>query len=138
MEEITTDEILQELDAYRKKIMLQKAEEYGLKDDRFWSFKQGSNCYESITGERLSVEDFLIALLSKHLTSIDDLLCSRRMLSKKVLLEKFGDALNYIDLLKEMILANIVSDGKRYHCNLIALDERLKREYLALIDRIVY
>jgi len=124
---------LQQLDKHRHNVLAVKQKEYALEDDRFRSFSDGAEKFLELTGRSITREDFLLALLMKHLVSIEDFVCNRKTASKEILFEKFGDALNYIELLKEMTAYK--------NCNtctfsLVSLDARLQREFLSLMERI--
>jgi len=127
-------QLLAQLDEHRKKVLEKKALEYTTNGDRIWSFKQGARFYFELTGKMMPPEDYCVALLTKHLACIDDMICGRTTnISRERIFEKFGDALNYLELLK-MMCSKIIAN----HCSfsLVALDEKLKSDYLVLMDRL--
>jgi len=88
------NEIVEEFTEERiKKLLVKKAGEYNLDDDRLSNFKNGA----SISG--WSNEQVLFGYLLKHLTSIIDMVNSGKKFTRDLWLEKTGDITNYLILL---------------------------------------
>jgi hypothetical protein len=137
---MTAEQKLQELEEHRKKVLDKKALEYTYDDDRFGNFKSGARWFAKITGMPFDTapEYMIIAYLTKHLASIDDLLKNSSKLTKEILFEKCGDALNYIDL-----FVKFMDDGKHLTGDGVELCDKIagcrhlvETYYLQLVEQI--
>lgn len=96
------DKLVDDALAGTREVLVSKAAEYASPDDRLHNFKKGAAIL------RCTPAQTCLSYLTKHLASIVDIverydergtLCSREMLD-----EKFGDAINYLLLLKACLL----------------------------------
>lgn len=94
------------LHSHCKKVLEAKGKEYAPEgDNRFIAFEKGAMIFNDIGSilSELDSNDMVIALLSKHLVSIEDIAANKLPLSKELLYEKCGDALNYMALYGGML-----------------------------------
>lgn len=87
---IVVDDTLQQI----KEVLVKKAEEYNLTDDRLDVFKKAA------LRQRISTAQALLGYMDKHIGSIYDYIIEDRLPSKALAAEKIGDAINYLILLK--------------------------------------
>lgn len=97
------NEVVQEQTESIKSTLLKKAAEYATADDRFHNFNEGA---QEVKLDRLKYAE---ALMQKHITSIRDLINGWETCKKPqtFLDEKFGDAINYLVLIKGMMLEDL-------------------------------
>jgi hypothetical protein len=80
-----------------KIILMKKAKEYAT-EDRLYNFKRAAII------NKTTYEEALLGMFMKHIVSVLDLLEGRLEPKQAIINEKFGDAINYIILLKAIIL----------------------------------
>jgi len=87
-----------------KNVLSSKNKEYASKIDRLHNFKRAGNMLQC------SPEQALIGMLSKHIISILDIVDKiekeKEYPTEKVLNEKITDSINYLILLKALIVEN--------------------------------
>lgn len=87
-----------------RQVMGSKSAEYARNDEKLWNFKRAAG----VLG--VSPEKALLGMLTKHTVSILDIiddLDKDKLPSVELLCEKIGDELNYLILLKALVLERI-------------------------------
>ena len=87
------NEIVEEQLERIRKVLIKKADEYNLEEDRLGFFKR------SAAFTQQTPEQVLYGFMLKHLQSITDYVMSGQEYSKEVWEEKVTDAMNYLCLL---------------------------------------
>ncbi len=87
------NKIVEALMEQSKKVLIKKADEYNLSDDRLDSFKRAA-CRQMITPPQA-----LLGYLDKHIGSIYDYIHDNKKMTAQLAAEKIGDAINYLYLL---------------------------------------
>lgn len=91
------DEILHKTVSSTVKTLASKAKEY-TKGDRLYNFKRAAGIQET------TPEKALLGMWSKHLVSILDLIEGTLPATEAILNEKIGDTINYLILLKALLI----------------------------------
>lgn len=97
------DEVLKDQLEQTNKILGLKGKEYSTEQDRFSNFKAAARI------EKVSPEKALLGMMVKHEVSVRDIVDSldEKLPNEAMLNEKIGDWINYLILLKGMILERV-------------------------------
>lgn len=91
------NEIVEDLTTHIKKTLTKKASEYNLTDDRLSSFKCAAEMQHNMPSQAL------LGMMTKHIVSIYDYVCTAEKFTEPMAREKIGDALDYLILLYAML-----------------------------------
>lgn len=117
---INEDVILAELHNHRTQIMRAKNDEYATVENRYYNFEKGAEILERMVGLKFSKELIAQVYLTKHLASIDNLWNAKNNeVTKKLIMEKYGDALNYLDILEDMWKFTAESNSVKFYVSQI-------------------
>ena len=100
------DKILHETVSSAVETLASKAKEYA-KGDRLYNFKRAAVILET------TPEKALAGMIAKHLVSVLDLIEGTLPATEHMLNEKIGDTINYLILLKALLIENM----ERLECN---------------------
>ena len=89
-----------------RKVLIKKADEYNLEEDRLGFFKRSAAFAQE------TPEQALYGFLLKHLQSITDMVQSGKEYSKELWQEKITDAMNYLVLLLGLLEDTGRAEGK--------------------------
>lgn len=92
------DKLFEEVVDHMRQTLVVKAKEYASNKDRLHNFRVAA----AFTGE--TPEQALWGMNVKHLVSISDMVKSGNIYSQDVWDEKIGDALNYLVLLRALVV----------------------------------
>ena len=92
------EEVLQRRINLIKKVLGKKAEEYAKDKDRLYNFKVAASMDLS-TPEKICWQFML-----KHLVCVRDLVYKKTRLTREIIDEKLGDAINYLILLEGLLV----------------------------------
>lgn len=87
------NQIVDELTSHIKTTLKRKATEYSLTDDRLSSFKCAAEIQHNLPSQAL------LGMMTKHIVSIYDYVCTGQKFTEVMAREKIGDALSYLILL---------------------------------------
>ena len=87
------NKIVEDQVGHIKQVLIRKADEYNLEEDRLGFFKRAA------TFAQTTPEKALYGFLLKHLVSLNDMIISEKGYSKELWLEKITDIENYLILL---------------------------------------
>jgi len=90
---------------YSERMLFRKGLEYSTEDDRLHNFKvaaalQGETQIQALGG-----------MMAKHIVSIYDMIGSNKTYSTEMWDEKIGDAINYLVLLKAILIEENTTEG---------------------------
>ena len=93
------EKMFEETQEHSRNVLIEKAREYANPTDRLHNFKEAANV------DCATPEMALWGMFMKHFISIKDIKdsASFQRVSKEMLNEKFGDAINYLILLKALL-----------------------------------
>ena len=92
------NEIVKQTERLVEKTLIKKQDEYNLDEDRLSFFKHNAQ----FLGK--SPEEALWAMASKHFISLTDMINSKQAFAEEIFDEKIVDAINYLILLKGLVL----------------------------------
>jgi len=99
------NQVVEEQYRQSKKTLMKKADEYAQGDDRFWNFRRAAQVLGT------TPEKALLGMFVKHMVSIMDIVeltAKGQGISPRELIdEKITDAVNYLLLLKGMLIGRI-------------------------------
>lgn len=98
MNNVQFEKIFEDQVAFCERMLLQKGHEYAIDSDRMHNFKVAA----SFQGE--TPKGALGGMLAKHIVSIFDMIRSETESPMEKWEEKIGDAMNYLFLLKALVL----------------------------------
>jgi hypothetical protein len=84
--------------AYCNRLLTTKGEEYSLEEDRLRAFKRAAEL------QGVSPKQALCGMMTKHVISIYDMCMSNKTFTEERWTEKITDAMNYLILLKAIVL----------------------------------
>lgn len=87
--------------AKMQSVLGSKAKEYATGDDRLHNFKRSATEFGGTPAQNLW------GFLKKHLTSVLDLVDGSKPVTKAMVDEKVGDAINYLVLLEAVLLEDV-------------------------------
>jgi hypothetical protein len=87
-------------------VLNKKGSEYSDEDNRLHNFKQSAAIL------RCSVPEACLALMSKHLVSVNDVVLRNQQVTQDWIDEKIGDLHNYLELLEACIVENLLIKEK--------------------------
>jgi hypothetical protein len=83
------------------KVLVRKGAEYASSEDRLYNFK------EAAKDDSTTPEKALWGMYLKHHVSVKDLKNGHHKLSRRMIDEKIGDAINYLILLEALLIEKI-------------------------------
>lgn len=98
------NEVLFDQFAKMEAVLASKADEYAVDDDRLSNFKKAA-ALQGITPAQACQ-----GMMTKHLVSVSDMVMSGKEYPMEVWEEKIGDSLNYMILLKALIVEEHTKD----------------------------
>lgn len=91
-----------------KKILLTKSHEYAT-DDRLHNFKVAAAL------QKESAKEALAGMMAKHIVSIYDMCRGEKLYSRAMWDEKITDSMNYLLLLKAIVIEDHCEDSREKH-----------------------
>ena len=92
------NEIVKQTERLVEKTLIKKQDEYNLDKDRLSFFKHNAQFLDK------TPEEALWAMASKHFISLTDMINSKQAFAEETFDEKIVDAINYLILLKGLVL----------------------------------
>lgn len=105
------NEIVKQTEQLVEKTLIKKQDEYNLDEDRLSFFKHNA-CFLNKTPE-----EALWAMASKHFISLTDMINSKQTFTEEAFNEKIIDAINYLILLKGLIIDTGKATKKKEELN---------------------